>query len=118
MPEVGDIWFVDFGPSRPREPAYSRPAVVLAPMDRTDWGTTQVLAVPLTTTVREYEASVRIERSDANGLASLSYAQVDMMRCLPISACARRVGRLDPEAWVAIRYLAAQFMGFQSTWLR
>ena len=112
MPETGEIWFIDFGPTRPREPAFSRPAIILAPAEHVAWGSDQMLAVPLTSTVREYQASIKIEATPTNGLTTTSYAQVDLMRCLPLRAFSRRVGHLDFESWLILRHLTAQYMGY------
>ena len=112
MPDVGEIWFIDFGPSRPREPAFSRPAIILAPADRTAWGSDQMLTIPLTSTVRDYQASLRIEATPTNGLTTTSYAQIDLMRCLPLKAFSRRLGYLDFEPWLHLRHLTSQYMGY------
>ena len=112
MPETGEVWFIDFGSARPGEPAYSRPAIILAPADSTAWGSDQMLSIPLTNTVREYQASLRIEATPANGLTTTSYAQIDLMRCLPLRAFARRIGYLDFEPWLYLRHLTAQYMGY------
>ena len=112
MPETGDIWFIDFGAPEPGQPAFRRPALLLAPSDPGEWLSTSFLMVPFTTTDRDYAAAVEVRPSDANGLPRRSFAQVDMMRTLPDRACRTFVGRLDPQDWAIIRFVVSQYMGY------
>ena len=102
----------DFGAPEPNQPAFIRPAILIAPTDPSDWFSNSFLLMPFTTTERDYIASVRIRPSSSNGLAVTSYAQIDMMRTLPVSHCLRHLGVIDPEDWNIVRYLTAQYMGF------
>lgn len=73
----GEVWLVDFDvPTQAGEPAKSRPALIVSAdrFNRTRAPT--IVVVPLTTTPREHPLHVEI---DAPGLASVSYAQTELV---------------------------------------
>lgn len=112
---IGEIWMVDFGAPRPGEPAFIRPALLLAPSDPDDWASNTFVMIPFTTTDRNYVAAIEVRPSERNGLTATSYAQVDMLRTLPELAGVRYVGEIDPEDWAMIRFVTAQYMGYVLT---
>lgn len=112
MADIGEIWMTDFGPARPGEPAFLRPALLLAPTDPDDWASNSFMTVPFTSTERDYVAAVEVRPTESNGLTTRSFALVDQMRTLPERACLRLVGRIDPQDWAMIRFIVAQYLGY------
>ena len=112
IPVVGEIWTTDFGTPNALQAAYSRPALVYAPVSPREWGVRTLLLIPFTTQLRDYVAAIRVPPSPVNGLRHTSNLQIDMMRSIPWTACSSRLGVIDPDDWARVRHLAAQFMGY------
>ncbi len=96
----GDIYLVDFEPSRRAEAGKERPAVIVSnegtnrSVTRRGWGVLDV--VPLTSSaskVPPYQVLVPAEQS---GLPRDSKAQAEQVRAVTIGRVGRKVGRIPP----------------------
>jgi mRNA interferase MazF len=96
----GDIYLVDFEPSRGAEVDKERPAIVVSnagtnrSVTRREWGVVNV--VPLTTSigaVRKFQVRIPGEES---GLDGDSKAQAEQVRAVSISRVGRHIGQIPP----------------------
>lgn len=95
MPTSGDIVLLDFGVPQGREAGFPRPAVVVTANDVLVEGPTIVQVVPLTSTVRRYQAEVVIEPDSSNCLDGTSAAQCQHIRSVSPSRLGEPVGTLS-----------------------
>jgi mRNA interferase MazF len=92
----GEIWFCDLEPTRGREQAGRRPAVVVS-VDQLGTGPSGLaIIVPLTTTPQQNPIRPEIS-ADEGGLEKRSWALPDMVRSVDRSRLAERWGRVRPE---------------------
>ena len=94
----GDIWLVDFEPTRGSEAARTRPAVIVSNDGaNTAAGLSRggvVTVVPLTTnTTRIYPFQVLLEPQDT-GLDTSSKAQAEQVRSVSVARMIRQVGSI------------------------
>lgn len=90
----GEVWFVDLDPTRGREQAGRRPAVVLS-VDQLGCGPSGlVIVVPVTTTDHGQRLHVPVEPPNG-GVHKLSYAMPEMVRSLSRDRLVERWGTLD-----------------------
>lgn len=97
-PKRGDIWFVNFNPTKGREQRGDRPALIVS-ADRLNSSPAElVIAVPLTTTERSaIPWHVEINAPDG-GLRKTSYALCEQVRALSKKRLRRRLGTLQGSA--------------------
>ena len=87
----GEVWFVDLDPTRGREQAGRRPALVVS-VDQLGTGPSELaIVVPLTTTARPNPLYVAIEPPEG-GLREASYAMPEMVRAVSRQRLAERWG--------------------------
>ena len=97
----GEIWQVDFNPTRGSEASKSRPAVVVS-NDRANatasrLGRGVVTVVPVTSNVaRVYPFQVLLPAA-TTGLAVDSKAQAEQIRSVAAERLRRRIGRVSPD---------------------
>jgi mRNA interferase MazF len=103
----GQIWWVDFDPTRGSETSKTRPAVVVS-SDSTSRLPVR-LVVPLTEWKekhREYIWRLQVKPSQLNGLSKDSAADALQVRCVSLERFGKHVGRLEaplmPELCAAI----------------
>lgn len=97
LPVRGDIWLVDFDPTKGREQRGLRPAVVVS-ADRFSQGPAElVIVLPVTTTDRRIASHVPVKSHDS-GLDRDSWILCEQVRCVSRLRLSRRVGRVPAEA--------------------
>lgn len=95
-----EIWLIDLGHPIGVEAAFTRPGIVVGSPRMSG---PLALVCPLTTTRRDYPWRVEIEPDGTNGLAEVSYAQVEHVRSIASARGLRRLGRVDSAAFQDIR---------------
>lgn len=91
----GEVWFVDLDPTRGREQAGRRPAVVVS-VDQLGTGPSELaIVVPLTRTERPNPLYVPIEPPEG-GVREPSYAMPEMVRAVSRQRLVERWGTLRP----------------------
>lgn len=79
QPSRGEVWQVQFSPTRGREQEGSRPAMIIS-VDKFNHGPAElVIAIPLTRTHRRIASHVLVPKGEA-GLESDSYIMVEAVR--------------------------------------
>lgn len=92
----GEVWFCDLDPTRGREQAGRRPALV-ASVDQLGVGPSGLaIVVPLTTTPQDNPIRPEIPVAEG-GLKERSWALPDMVRSIDRSRLVERWGRVRPS---------------------
>ena len=103
MPTSGDVVLLDLGVPEGREAGFLRPAVVVTADRILSAGPTVVHVVPLTPTVRRFEAEVVVEPSPDNGLGEVSAVQCQHVRSISTARVADTIGNVGAVALAQIR---------------
>lgn len=81
QPSRGDVWQVQFSPTKGREQDGSRPAMIVS-VDKFNHGPAElVIAIPITRTRRQIASHVFVPKDEA-GLDSDSYIMVEAVRSI------------------------------------
>lgn len=97
-PLRGEIWWVDFEPTRGSETGKTRPGVVVS--SDAVAALPVRLVVPLTEWKEKhgrYIWRLRVEPSTANGLTKASAADALQVRCMSLGRFEERIGRLEAD---------------------
>ncbi len=79
QPSLGEVWQVQFSPTKGREQAGARPAMIVS-VDKFNRGPAElVIVIPLTRTHRQIASHVPVPKGEA-GLDSDSYIMVEAVR--------------------------------------
>jgi len=99
----GDIWVVDFG-SHPEDPeqAFRRPALIVSDDQLHHPNLRLAIVVPGTTTLRNLPLHAIVEPDHTNALESPTAFQVELVRAIPTTLLAARIGNLDAETRHAV----------------
>jgi mRNA interferase MazF len=85
MPEVsvprrGEVWWINFSPTRGREQRGDRPALIISD-DRLNASPAElVIAIPMTTTRRGVPWHVEVQPEQAEGLGGTGYVMCDQVQ--------------------------------------
>jgi mRNA interferase MazF len=82
MPERGEIWLADLNPRRGTEPGKSRPVLIIQAQALLDVGHPSTLIIPLTTSLIEEAAPLRIRVSARERLRHDSDLLIDQLRAI------------------------------------
>lgn len=100
-PARGEIWDVDLNPTKGREQAGRRPALVVS-VDPFNQGPADlVVAIPLTRTERKVRWHVPVSPPEG-GLSDRSFIKCEDVRTLSKSRLARYRGRLSPATMAEV----------------
>jgi mRNA interferase MazF len=103
-PRRGEIWSVELDPTRGREQAGRRPALVIS-VDRFNQGPAGlVIVVPLTTVDKRQPLHVRLEPPQG-GVREPSFAKSEDLRSVSVERLISRWGAVEPET---VRAVAAR----------
>lgn len=106
----GEVVLVDLGIRAGHEAGFRRPALVITAQRVLDHQPTVVQVVPLTSTLRGYEAEVPIDPDDSNGLERRSAAQCQHLRSVSRSRIAARQGTIGAADLAAVRDTVAALL--------
>ena len=100
-PERGDIWLVDLNPTRGREQAGRRPALIFS-VDEFNSGPAElVFVIPITSTVRRLPTHVVIQ-PPKGGIKVESAILCDALRSVSCQRLVENWGRVSLETRVAV----------------
>jgi mRNA interferase MazF len=109
-PLRGEIWLADLDPSRGREQAGIRPALVVS-VDLLNSGPSQLaMIVPLTRRDRGVPAHIAIVPPEG-GLAARSFVLTDQLRTITHERLLRRLGAIEPATLSATLDWVSRFLG-------
>ena len=95
FPERGEIWLVNWNPSRGSEQAGRRPALVIQNNIGNQKAPTTIVAA-ISTVVKLYPMNVLVEPPEG-GLEGLSIVKTSQLLTIAKKRLERRLGRLSPE---------------------
>lgn len=113
-PRRGEVWLVDFNPTRSHEQAGIRPALVIQSdaINRTGFGTVVVLAVSKATAVkRRGILNVELRRGEG-GLRLDSSVKCHQIYTIDRSRLTKRFGRLEDNRMAEIDRATQLVLGF------
>lgn len=97
----GEVWFCDLDPTRGREQAGRRPALVVS-VDALGKGASALaIVVPITTTAQDNPIRPAIRKGEG-GLREESWALPDMVRSVSRTRLIERWGRVSDETLQAV----------------
>lgn len=97
----GEVWWARPDPSIGREQAGRRPVLIVAGTLYLETVTTLVLAVPLTTTDRQWPNHVRLRGLDA--LPRPTFAMTEQVRTISRDRLTSRIGAIDMTDLSSVR---------------
>ena len=95
FPKRGEVWLVNWNPSRGSEQAGLRPALVIQNNIGNQKAPTTIVAA-ISTVVKRYPMNVLVEPPEG-GLESPSIVKTSQMLTISKERLEKRLGRLDPE---------------------
>jgi mRNA interferase MazF len=102
-PGRGEVWRVNLDPTKGREQAGTRPALVLS-VDAFNEGPAElVIVAPLTTKDKGIKTHVRIE-PPMGGCTSVSFIKCEEVRCVSVQRLDRLLGTVDSKVMSEVGY--------------
>lgn len=93
VPRRGEVWWINFSPTRGREQRGDRPALIISD-DRLNASPAElVIAIPMTTTRRGVPWHVEVRAGQAEGLSDTGYVMCDQVRTVSRERLRRRGAR-------------------------
>jgi len=106
----GDVWQVQFSPTRGREQEGSRPAVIVS-VDKFNKGPAElVIAIPMTRTNRNIASHVRVAKHEG-GLDWDSYVMVEAIRSISKERLLHYRGTLEPSTIKSVEQMIRVLTG-------
>jgi mRNA interferase MazF len=97
----GEVWMIDFNPTRGHEQAGKRPALVVS-IDQLNHGPAQlVIVLPITGRSRGIPTHVQIDPPQG-GLRKQSFALCEAVRSVSSDRLARQLGAVSPATMIAV----------------
>jgi len=106
----GDLTWADFSPTRGKEQAGERPAVIVASREYLESVPTLVIAIPVTTVNRRWPQHVRLTGA-AVELPKPSWALTEQPRAITRDRLTRPAGRIDADCLAEIDQWLRDFFG-------
>ncbi len=103
MPISGDVIDLDLGVPEGREAGFLHPAVLVTAQRVLDGTPSVVHVVPLTSTIRRFDAEIVIDPDATNGLDDVSAAQCQHLRAVSPSRIAATRGNVGPAVVAQLR---------------
>ncbi len=97
----GEIWLMDFDPTRGREQAGRRPGLIISANLLNESRAELVMAVPLTTAHRKVRSHVQVDPPEG-GLRRTSYIMCENLRAVSKQRLLRRFGSVKPGTLHAV----------------
>lgn len=92
----GEIWYADLNPVKGSEQAGFRPVVIVSG-NLLNHYLNIVIAVPLTTSIKNYKGNPILTPNNQNGLAETSEMLVFHIRSISKDRLRKRIGRVEPH---------------------
>ncbi|MDQ2728362.1 MAG: type II toxin-antitoxin system PemK/MazF family toxin [Actinomycetota bacterium] len=103
MPSSGDVVDLDLGTPEGREAGFRHPAIVVTAQRTLDAKPSVIHLVPLTSTIRDFDAEISVEPDDHNGLSVTSAAQCQHLRAVSMSRIASTRGNVGTVILAQVR---------------
>jgi mRNA interferase MazF len=100
FPRRGEVWLVDFSPSRGSEQRGLRPALVIQNDVGNEYAATTIVAA-ITSTVKIYPVTVPLAKGQA-GLKQASMVNLAQLLTIDKTRLRRRLGIMAPESLVKV----------------
>ena len=109
-PARGEVWMVDFDPTKGHEQAGRRPALVLS-VDAFNSGPAElVIVLPITSKSKGVRSHVEVNPPEA-GLTVQSFIKCEDVRSVAKERLSRRRGRVSPQTMAAVEYRVRILLG-------
>jgi mRNA interferase MazF len=109
-PARGDIWYVDFSPTRGHEQAGIRPAVVISATYFNQGPAELAVVIPLTTTERNVPTHIFIQPPNG-GVKADCYAMCEQLRSVSLDRFDNRLGSLNIPTLNDIEFAVTTLLG-------
>ena len=113
-PRRGEVWLVNFDPSRGEEQQKTRPAVIMSP---SEVGKLKLrIVVPITTWDDRYSVLpwfVKLAAIPSNGLTKVSGADAFQVKSVSVERLSKAIGNLSPSQLDDIAAAIALSVGFR-----
>ena len=100
-PSRGEVWLVDFDPTRGHEQAGRRPAVVLSTDALNNSQAGLLIVLPVTSKAKQIRSHVRVDPPEG-GFKTASYIKCEDIRSVASERLIRRWGRVSPPTMLAV----------------
>lgn len=101
--ERGDIWLVDFNPTKGREQRGIRPALIISVNRFNNSMANKVVAMPLTSKNKGIPLDVHLPSPDG-GVKKDSYIKIEDIRSISKERFIEKWGDISPEKLVEVEY--------------
>ena len=109
-PARGEVWMVDFDPTKGHEQAGRRPALVIS-VDAFNSGPAElVIVLPITSTSKGIRSHVEVNPPEA-GLTVKSFIKCEDVRSVAKERLSRRRGSVSPQTMAAVEYRVRILLG-------
>ncbi len=98
VPLRGEIWWMNFSPTKGREQQGDRPALVVSDNRLNSSRAELAIVLPMTTTRRDIPWHIPITPDDAPGLSDVSYAMCQQIRTVSTDRLRRRAAHVSNSA--------------------
>jgi mRNA interferase MazF len=100
-PSRGEVWLVDFDPTRGHEQAGRRPAVVLSADALNHSHAGLLIVLPVTSKAKQIRSHVKVAPPEG-GFKTASYIKCEDIRSVAAERLVRRWGRVSPQTMRAV----------------
>lgn len=111
-PLAGEIWTAHYGNPMLNEVFKSRPFLVLAPVQNSDFSQPHVTVIPFTTRIRAYKYWLEVVPTLSNGLSMKSWAACNQLITTKKQDLLERIGSVDIDDWYRIRSFVIDYLGY------
>ena len=109
-PARGEVWMVDFDPTKGHEQAGRRPALVIS-VDAFNSGPAElVIVLPITSKSKGVRSHVEVNPPEA-GLTVKSFIKCEDVRSVAKERLSRRRGHVSPQTMAAVEYRVRILLG-------
>jgi mRNA interferase MazF len=109
-PSRGEVWLVDLNPTKGREQAGSRPALIVS-IDRFNHGASELVIVcPITSKAKGIPIHVRVEPPEA-GLKMVSFIKCEDVRSISKARLIRSLGSVSSNTMAEVAGRLAVLLG-------
>ena len=109
-PKRGDIWLVDFDPTRPDEVGKTRPALIIQDND-IDVGT--IVVIPFSTVIVQDSEPLRVHYSGLSFLDHPSDLAITQIRSLSLKRFHKKLGSMPPSEMPKISQYIGLVLGLK-----
>jgi mRNA interferase MazF len=102
-PHRGDVWWVDFDPTKGRETAKTRPALIVSSDGMNHGNSGLVIVMPITSTIRNMRSWVHI-KPPAGGLRTPGSIKCEEVKSVSVERLGGYMGNVDSKVMAEVEY--------------